>query len=397
MHFFARNKLLFGWLTMFLVGTDLFIISPFLPAIAADMHSTPASLGVLVGGFSIAYALLCPLQGQIAERTGARKVLAFGITSLVLANLATAWATTLPLLIASRCFAGLAAASISPMIYALTAASAPPERRAFSLAIVNSGLVLSLVGGAPVGMMIAAWSDWRDVFVLIAILLAMMLPFNLRCWPVTASAPSPSASHAGSLRGAWVFLVTMVAWSVAVYTSYTYLGSALALQFASMPGTVAMLIACYGAGATLGGLSGGKLADRYGAHRVVQGSFVMMAVAFGALAALYAGPSTRQPPLLGPALFAVALVSFGLFPALQACAAKVFPSRRASVMALMGSSLYVGITLGSVTGGAIYADAGFHWVATASSVLAGLGLLISIPAMRAASDEPMPAFAVQQK
>jgi predicted MFS family arabinose efflux permease len=40
------GRLAVGWLTMFVVGTDLFVISPLLPLIAADYQISPGLAGL---------------------------------------------------------------------------------------------------------------------------------------------------------------------------------------------------------------------------------------------------------------------------------------------------------------------------------------------------------------
>lgn len=57
-----RSWLLVGWTTIFLVGTDLFVVSPFLPSMAQELHRSASSLTILISIFSIVYAIACPIQ-----------------------------------------------------------------------------------------------------------------------------------------------------------------------------------------------------------------------------------------------------------------------------------------------------------------------------------------------
>src|SRR6202045_3345672 len=43
----APARLAVAWLTMFLVGTELFVFSPLLPVLAADYHVAPSLAGLL--------------------------------------------------------------------------------------------------------------------------------------------------------------------------------------------------------------------------------------------------------------------------------------------------------------------------------------------------------------
>jgi len=52
--------LVISWLTMFLVGTDLFVLSPLLPRSAADYGVSPTLAGWCVTAFSLAYMATAP-------------------------------------------------------------------------------------------------------------------------------------------------------------------------------------------------------------------------------------------------------------------------------------------------------------------------------------------------
>src|SRR5207247_5062361 len=68
-------RLALSWLTMFLVGTELFVVSPLLPLIVADFQSSPALAGLSVAIFALTYMISAPLFGQLADRIGRRRVL----------------------------------------------------------------------------------------------------------------------------------------------------------------------------------------------------------------------------------------------------------------------------------------------------------------------------------
>jgi len=47
----SAMRLATGWFTMFVIGTDLFVVSPLLPLIAADYQIAPALAGLGVAIF----------------------------------------------------------------------------------------------------------------------------------------------------------------------------------------------------------------------------------------------------------------------------------------------------------------------------------------------------------
>src|SRR5262249_45798346 len=86
------------WLTMFLVGSELFVMSPLLPYLAADLA------GWSVAAFSITYTLSAPLLGLFSDRVGRRRVLVCSLLAFAAANLTTASAPNLPSLLGARLF-----------------------------------------------------------------------------------------------------------------------------------------------------------------------------------------------------------------------------------------------------------------------------------------------------
>src|SRR5258708_33710701 len=123
-------QLAVAWLTMFLVGTELFVMSPLLPLLAADYHISATIAGLSVTVFSLTYMVSAPIFGYLSDRIGRRRVLICSLITLAVANLLTASAASLPWLLAVRLFAGAAAAGGSPAVFSPVVRRAPPRRRA---------------------------------------------------------------------------------------------------------------------------------------------------------------------------------------------------------------------------------------------------------------------------
>src|SRR5260370_40905510 len=66
-------SLMVGWLTMFVVGTDLFVVSPLLPMIAADYSVSPAVAGLSLTPFALTYMVRAPPFGHFPGRICRRR------------------------------------------------------------------------------------------------------------------------------------------------------------------------------------------------------------------------------------------------------------------------------------------------------------------------------------
>jgi predicted MFS family arabinose efflux permease len=368
----SAAKLAVAWCTLFVVGTDLFVVSPLLPLLAAQFDLSPAVAGLNVTAFAVIYMISAPLFGRLADRTGRRRVLIFCLVGFAAANLITAAAPNLAWLLLSRVLAGAAAAGVSPSVYALVGESAPPARRASWMALAVSGLLCALSFGAPLGTLIGASLGWPKVFDLLAGLSLLLVLGNRRIWPVDAAlVPAASVNPAPSAGGVAPRLLPTVVWSTALYGMYTYLGAWLTrLGFSTED--IAQVILCYGIGAIVGTLGGGRVADRIGAKAATSASLLGL---FGAFLLL---PLTLHSRLLVGLGFAFAsAVAQVFFPAQQAGLVSDFPSRRATVLAWNNSSLFLGIALGSLVGGQIAAHGTFSASLLACAAMAFVGLLIN--------------------
>src|SRR5262245_45144432 len=174
--------LVVGRLTMFLIGTELFLLAPLLPLLVADYRVSPTLAGWCVTAFSLSYMATAPLLGFVADRMGRRPLLVCSLLVLGAADLLTAIAPSLTWLIVARTFAGAAAAGVSPSIYAFVAAAAPPNGRAAWLAFSVSGLLTSLPLGVAVSAEVGATLGWGWVFVALATLNLLFARLNCCIW-----------------------------------------------------------------------------------------------------------------------------------------------------------------------------------------------------------------------
>jgi predicted MFS family arabinose efflux permease len=366
----SAARLAVAWCTLFVVGTDLFVVSPLLPLIADQFDLPTAAAGLSVTTFAVTYMISAPLLGRIADRVGRRCMLSCCLVGFAVANLLTAAVPNFSWLLVARVIAGAMTAGVSPSIYALVGESAPAARRASWMAIAVSGLLCSLSFGAPLGALIGASFGWAKVFELLAELSLLLVLANRRLWPADVrSDRTVSAAHAGPVPSIAPRLLPTVVWATALYSIYTYLGAWLT-QFGFTTEAIAKVILCYGLGAIVGALGGGRIADRIGTKAAMVASPFALSAAFMLL------PLTLHPGFLIGFGFGIASAAAQVFfPAQQAGLVGDFPTRRATVLAWNNSSLFLGIALGSLIGGQIITHGSFG---TGLFICAGIALAASL-------------------
>ncbi|MFI6006515.1 MFS transporter [Streptomyces sp. NPDC051366] len=362
-----------AWLTQFLVGTDLFVVAPLLPAIAASLDVSPASTGLVITVFSIAYVVASPFAGWLSDRKDRATILVWALLLFSVANIGTALAPNFGLLLVTRVVAGVAAAATGPTVYSLVSTRARPQARAQVLAVVGSGLLTALWVGAPAGSLLSQHVGWEATFVILAagtFLLALPNAFAWRNGPGSASGtPKEPVADGRTGRGVAMSGVAVTTlWAFSVYSLYTFL--AVALHADGRATEVTWLLVVYGVGAVIGGQVGGRFADRAGAVRVTGAALALTAVLEAVVALVY--PVTWG---LACALGLFALAGYAFFPAQQRHLVDMFPDRATGILSWNNSALFVGLSLAGAVGGQAVHSLGyptFLYIGAASAVAAFL-------------------------
>jgi predicted MFS family arabinose efflux permease len=366
------RQLAIGWLTLFLIGTELFVFSPLLPVLCATYGLVPKLAGLSVTVFALSYMVSAPLFGYISDRWGRRRILICCLLAFGAANFLTAAASNLSVLLAARSLAGAVAGGISPTIYALVSGSAPPEHRASWLALTVSGLLAALALGASLGSLIGAHLGWSAVFVTLAASGLVLAWLNGWVWAEEQRPGAPQWSDE-RLPAAHIArrLLPMIVWSTGLYGVYTYLGTGLN-EIGFSGAQVARAISVYGCGAIAGMLLGGRLSDRLGAKRTAGASLAGLCICFWLLLL-----ALRSGAFVELALGVSSAVAQFFFPAQQTGLANDFPTRRSTVLAWNNSALFLGISLGSLIGGQAISLGNFETAVKICAVIVLTGCIIN--------------------
>ena len=376
---FSLLRLAVGWITLFLIGTDLFVVSPLIPLIARDFQVAVRSAGLTVTAFSLGYVVAAPIFGHLADRLGRRRVLTCCLAAFALANLLTAACGSLPAMEAARLLCGIAAAGVTPSIYVLVGSTAPAGRRGTWIAIVVTGLLSSLPLGAPIGAMASLRLGWPIVFITLAVGSLILTPVHFGLWAGAQPAPAQSAPAQSVLGGPALqdgafstgalvrSLAPTVVWATALYGMYTYLAAGLG-NAGYGPADIAKTVFIYGAAAFVGALLGGRLADRLGPPTAIQISLFGLGICFVMLRF-----AVQDSILVGAAFAATSLLAQIFFPAQQSLLMGAFPARTATALSWNNSALFLGMALGSLVGGQAMALGGFPAILPVSAALAIAG------------------------
>ncbi|HWO74983.1 MAG TPA: MFS transporter [Bacillus sp. (in: firmicutes)] len=368
----GRVNLSVGWITLFLMGIDLFVVSPLLPFISEAYNVSSAMTGWMVTVFAVTYAFFAPFFGWLSDKNGRRAFITFGLLLFVISNILTAFAPSFFLLIVSRILAGLSVASITPLIYAIIGDTAPPNRRGTWLSIVVSGHLTALWAGAPFGTLLEHFLGWRSVFVVMAIIGAILAVVNFKTWKYVPKSDLTRNLLEGNLLRILGSVSVTTIWAISMYALYVYLGAALYSENRFSSSEIALAITFYGIGAVLGSLISGQFTDRFGERKISKVTLIFLTLIFVCLGIFFSSGDW-----IYFFLFIWALVGYAGFTSYQARLAVEYSNERGIVMAWNNTALYIGITIGSMIGGLVISNWGYPFLPYVCSMAAIISFILS--------------------
>ncbi|MFD7708011.1 MFS transporter [Streptomyces sp. NPDC059786] len=249
------------------IGTTEFVMMGLLPDVADDLHISIPSAGHLVSAYALGVVIGAPLLAALTARMSRRKVLILLMTLFVVGNALSALAPDDHYLLAARFVSGLPHGAFFGVGAVVATGLVAPERKARSVSLMFLGLTVANIAGVPVATLMGQHLGWRATFLgvsaigLVAIAsLALLIPRD------HTHAPSSDGlrGELAALRSlpVWLALGTTIAGFGALFSAYSYITPMLTDSAGYAEGSVTLLLALFGVGATAGNLLGGRLADR---------------------------------------------------------------------------------------------------------------------------------------
>ncbi len=152
----TRGSLVVVFLTVLIDLLGFGMVVPLLQVYAREYNASGVTIGWLMAIFSLMQFLFAPLWGRVSDRIGRKPVLLIGLFGSFGSYLLFGLAHSLPLLFASRMFAGFFGANISTA-QAYVADVTTPENRAKGMGMIGAAFGIGFVFGPPVGGMLAHW------------------------------------------------------------------------------------------------------------------------------------------------------------------------------------------------------------------------------------------------
>ncbi|WP_091576580.1 MFS transporter [Mesorhizobium qingshengii] len=347
------------------IGSNSLVLGPIAPAVASSFATSVPVVMIASAVFGLGTSASALFLARYIDRIGARRMLQGALLLLAIALVASAAAPTVMMLVAAQLLAGIAAGIAMPAIYASSAAIAPPGRESGTIGVVLTGWTLSMVAGVSLSAVLADLVHWRAVFAAVALLATLALAgLTLSSLSdIRKSGPAPTPLAALSIPGIVPLLIACAAFMTAFYGVYGYLGDHLHSGLGRPVSANGWAALAYGVGFGTAAVLDGVI-DRLGARRVMPFAYLLVAVAYVALAATSDG--------FGPTIAMVAVWGlanhFGLNVLVMRLSA-LDPSRRGTIMGLNSAVTYLAVFVGTTAFGPLYSTYGFATCAAVAALL----------------------------
>lgn len=381
------NVILLAFAT-FATGTAENIIVGILPDVSGGLGVSLALAGQLTAVFSIVFALSAPLALVLMSRIERRRLLLYAMGLFVASNLVAASSPDFTTMVIARVGMAMASATVCLVATMLATELVEERMRGRAIGILFMGISGSLVFGVPTGMVISEFAGWRGVFVVLALLAALVLMagwYSLPASGVRKSAHSGYRTHLGKIPLAMAQFVSILMIG-GHFVLFAFLAPYMTEVVGVDGGNIVLAFSVLGLAGVSGGFLGGWFADCFSPRAA------LLVTPAAYLLALVAIPLLEGMPWLMFATMMIwACISWMISPVVQSFLIATGPDTAEAGISLNFSAMHIGVGLGTAMGGLSLDATSIHalpWVGTglaAGAVVAsGAALWCSVPRPRAA-------------
>ncbi|MFE9307933.1 MFS transporter [Streptomyces sp. NPDC006706] len=272
-------------LAMALAALDSTIVSTAVPQIVGDLGGFSV-FSWLFSGYLLAVTVTLPVYGKLSDTFGRKPVLVAGAVVFLVGSLLCAGAWNMGALIAFRVVQGLGGGALQGTVQTLAADLYPLEQRPKIQAKLSTVWAVSAIAGPALGGVLAAYADWRWIFL-------VNLPIGaVALWLIVRHLREPEREPRSRPRVDW-------AGALAVFACAGVLLTAVVQGGVAWPWLSAPSLALFGTGLALAAAV--VVIERRAAEPILPGwvwrrrTIAAVNLALGALGLLMVAPTVFLP------------------------------------------------------------------------------------------------------
>jgi DHA1 family inner membrane transport protein len=254
------------FLATFCIGTTEVVIAGLLPTVAIDMQADVPTTGFLITGYALSVAILGPFLTVATARFPRRTTILAVMALFVLGHVIAALAPNYPVMLVARILTAMAHGCFFGLAVIVAVGLAPEGRSGRAMSLVFLGITVANLLGVPAGTFIGNALGWRATFWIIGAIaavatlaIALLVPGDKsgdrKAIPVAAQFRA-----LGNMKVLTSFAIIVFAW-IALWSMLTFIAQLVLRVGGSTHDMVSVALLAFGAGATVGIILGGRLAD----------------------------------------------------------------------------------------------------------------------------------------
>jgi len=349
---------LLGFLTFAAVYVGV-VFAPVLTQIGGEFGITTGTAGLVVAAYGAPGILVAVLTGPYSDRFGRKRFLVAGSLIMGVFTVLSAFATSFPVLVATRMIAGIGSSVIWPNVTATVGDNVPYRERGTAMSTVIGLNTMASVIGIPLAGIVAEGTSWRVSVAIVGVL--SIAAAGLIFWKLRPAQTPLNSARVRELyhsivtnRSALGAIASSLLGALYWFTWATYIVVFFEESFGLSQGLASTFALTQGLGVLVGSQLGGRLGARIGHKPVVAGSVLVSG-------ALLLFQTNLTPPLVPTALLNLALsaVIGARFASNTTLLTEQVPEARGTLLALSASVTSASIVAGAAVGGILIDGLGF--------------------------------------
>ena len=254
-------------LTGFVGYLNLFGLTPFVAAIAADLDISVALVGAAITAAWLVSAAAGLVIGPIASLYGPRRTLLAGLLCIAISAAGTGIASHAVVLLMTRLIGGIGASIAAGVTLAVAADHFTGDERRRALSIISSAMAIAVMAGLLMLTTISEFAGWRGALIALGVLSIATVPLTVLFLP--ADPPrmpgmlQPAeilSTYRSALRGspALLLIVACFLHGTTLTGLTTYLGAFLDSEHGVSVQMVGAVMSVLGAGYFVGTIVAGR-------------------------------------------------------------------------------------------------------------------------------------------
>jgi len=151
---------------LFMENMDSTVIATSLPAIAADIGTSPLTLKLAITSYLLSLAVFIPASGWTADRFGARLVFAIAVSVFMVGSIGCALSSSVHHFVLARIVQGMGGAMMTPVGRLVLLRSVDKSALVNAMTWVTVPALIGPVVGPPLGGFITTYASWHWIFLI---------------------------------------------------------------------------------------------------------------------------------------------------------------------------------------------------------------------------------------